>query len=140
MVDRPKSKSQGQDSYAQPAPKRQKAKEYVEILKPGEDAEQKLRAVRSLRPKSDMWGSWQTKKQINTKKCGTTTLAFAARLVALRRAAGLTQVQMAERAGITQSYLSKLERGTLEPSFPTLFALAKALNCPASSLLEGVSE
>ena len=37
--------------------------------------------------------------------------ALQAGLVALRRAAGLSQVQLAERLGVGQSYVSKIERG-----------------------------
>ena len=37
--------------------------------------------------------------------------ALQGRLVALRKTAGLSQVQMAERLGVGQSYISKIERG-----------------------------
>ncbi|MGS0893618.1 helix-turn-helix domain-containing protein [Burkholderia stagnalis] len=37
--------------------------------------------------------------------------ALQTHLRALRKGAGLTQIQLAERLGIDQSYLSKIERG-----------------------------
>jgi transcriptional regulator with XRE-family HTH domain len=37
--------------------------------------------------------------------------ALQDRLVSLRKAAGLTQVQLALRLGVGQSYVSKIERG-----------------------------
>jgi len=40
-----------------------------------------------------------------------------------REAAGLTQAQLAVRAGLRQSALSKIESGALEPSFARLRAL-----------------
>ncbi|MEA3030149.1 MAG: hypothetical protein QOG13_1474 [Sphingomonadales bacterium] len=45
----------------------------------------------------------------------------------LRREAGLTQEQLAERCGLSQQYLSDLERGKLNPTVVTLYELATAL-------------
>ena len=45
----------------------------------------------------------------------------------LRDAAGLTQEQLAERAGISQQYISDLERGKCNPTIVTLYELATAL-------------
>jgi len=49
-------------------------------------------------------------------------------LRAIRRARGLTQVQLAERAGIDQGTVSKIERGYDQVSLRTIYALAEALN------------
>lgn len=46
----------------------------------------------------------------------------------LRREKGLTQEQVAARSGISQQYLSGLERGRRNPSIITLYELAQALN------------
>ncbi len=43
-----------------------------------------------------------------------------------RQRAGLTQAELAERAGTTQSAISRLERGHVRPSLDTLDRLAKA--------------
>jgi transcriptional regulator with XRE-family HTH domain len=45
----------------------------------------------------------------------------------LRAEAGLTQEAVAERSGLTQQYLSSLERGQRNPTVETLWALAQAL-------------
>ena len=45
----------------------------------------------------------------------------------LRREAGLTQEQLAERCGLSQQYLSGLERGRRNPTIVTLYELANAL-------------
>jgi transcriptional regulator with XRE-family HTH domain len=52
---------------------------------------------------------------------------FGARLRELRKAAGLTQEQLAQAAGVTVSALTKLERGQAEPTWPTATKLAAAL-------------
>jgi transcriptional regulator with XRE-family HTH domain len=45
----------------------------------------------------------------------------------LRRAKGLTQEQVEERSGLSQQYLSGLERGRRNPTVITLYELAQAL-------------
>jgi uncharacterized protein len=51
----------------------------------------------------------------------------AAAIVRLaRRKAGLTQVELAVRAGITQSVISAYESGRRQPTFPTLQSLVDA--------------
>jgi transcriptional regulator with XRE-family HTH domain len=45
----------------------------------------------------------------------------------LRAEAGLTQEQLAERSGLTQQYISDLERGKSNPTIVTLYELATAL-------------
>lgn len=54
--------------------------------------------------------------------------AFGARLRALREAAGLTQAELAEQAGMLSSVLARLERGEREPQWSTVLALASALD------------
>ena len=45
----------------------------------------------------------------------------------LRDEASLTQEQLAERSGLTQQYISDLERGKCNPTIVTLYELAQAL-------------
>jgi transcriptional regulator with XRE-family HTH domain len=45
----------------------------------------------------------------------------------LRKEAGLTQEQLAERSGLSQQYISGLERGRRNPTVVTLYELAQAL-------------
>lgn len=61
--------------------------------------------------------------------------AFAANLHRARRAAGLTQAELAERSGVAQSHISQLETGLWEPRLGTIMALAAALGVEPGSLL-----
>lgn len=45
----------------------------------------------------------------------------------LRKAAGLTQEQLAERSGLSQQYISGLELGGRNPTIVTIYELAQAL-------------
>ncbi|THB67392.1 MAG: PAS domain S-box protein, partial [Desulfovibrio sp.] len=56
------------------------------------------------------------------------------RLKALRRMAGLTQAELAERADISLEHVSKIERGGGAPSFHTIVALARALETEPANL------
>jgi transcriptional regulator with XRE-family HTH domain len=53
--------------------------------------------------------------------------AFGAKLKALRESAGLTQQELAARAGMHKLGVAKLEQGLREPTWATVQALAKAL-------------
>jgi transcriptional regulator with XRE-family HTH domain len=52
-----------------------------------------------------------------------------------RTAAGLTLRELSERTGVSNAYLSQLERGMHEPSLSVLRALSLALDVPLASLL-----
>lgn len=51
-----------------------------------------------------------------------------------RKLKGLKQVQLAEKADISVSYLCEIENGKTMPSIKTLTKLAKALNVDFASL------
>jgi ribosome-binding protein aMBF1 (putative translation factor) len=53
---------------------------------------------------------------------------IAMQIVALREQAGLTQVELAERTGISQADISRIERGATSPTAKTLQRIAEALN------------
>ena len=57
-------------------------------------------------------------------------------LRAQRRLANLSLRQMAELAGVSNPYLSQIERGLHEPSVRVLRAIAEALNLSAETVLE----
>src|SRR5215475_769881 len=66
---------------------------------------------------------------------------LGARMQALRADRELTQEVMAERIGISQKYLSELERGQKSPSWETLVAIAhKGFDIKLATLLFGVDE
>ncbi|MGD2200531.1 MAG: CBS domain-containing protein [Candidatus Bathyarchaeota archaeon] len=45
-----------------------------------------------------------------------------------RKILGLTQTRLAEKAGVSQSYIAKLEAGKLEPSYSKVKAILKVLD------------
>ena len=63
---------------------------------------------------------------------------FAANLKQLRVACDMTQEDLAHAAGLHVTALSKIERADRAPRFPTVVALAAALNVPAGRLFEGI--
>lgn len=62
--------------------------------------------------------------------------ALRAALVAARKAAGLTQIQMAERLGVGQSYVSKIERGESYVDVLTFVDWCVACELKAGPILE----
>ncbi|GHF89904.1 helix-turn-helix domain-containing protein [Thalassotalea marina] len=56
----------------------------------------------------------------------------------LRQQADLTQPELAQKAGIEQSYLSKLENDKAAPSFDVISKVAQALNTDAMSIIESL--
>ncbi len=60
---------------------------------------------------------------------------FGKRLTALRQARGLTQVQLAQAAGLTQRAISYYENHPGFPPAPALIALAKALRVATDEIL-----
>ena len=55
----------------------------------------------------------------------------------MQERAGLTQVELAKKAEVTEAYISMLESGTHKnPSLPALKKLARALGVPVTELLE----
>src|SRR5947208_15649317 len=61
---------------------------------------------------------------------------FAGRLKELRERAGLTQPQLAERAGMNRLGIAKLEQGVTKPSWETVIALCKALKVSCDAFLQ----
>ena len=56
----------------------------------------------------------------------------------LRRELGLSQEELAERAGIHRTYVSQLERGIKSPTIAVLLKLSKALNTRPSRILRSI--
>jgi transcriptional regulator with XRE-family HTH domain len=57
------------------------------------------------------------------------------RLRFMRKQAGLTQAQLADRTGVSQPAISQLENGTLEMSFSWARTFARVLGCQFVDLL-----
>ena len=65
-----------------------------------------------------------------------TTTGFSQRLRTLREGAGLSQQDLADRAGLNRFAVAKLEQGIREPAWETALALARALDVPLTSFVE----
>lgn len=62
------------------------------------------------------------------------------RIQEYRQRIGLSQEQVAERAGISQNHVSRLEQGKHDPHFYTILQVAKVLNIPLDGLVSDFSE
>jgi transcriptional regulator with XRE-family HTH domain len=60
----------------------------------------------------------------------------AAKVKRLREQRGMTQEQLAEKAGISRTYLARLETARHDPTLSMLEKLAKALGVKVGRLLE----
>jgi transcriptional regulator with XRE-family HTH domain len=65
---------------------------------------------------------------------------FAARLVALRKEKGLTQLHLAERVGVHAQQLKRYEAGISQPTFDVIRNMAMALGVSSDYLLFGKDE
>lgn len=69
-----------------------------------------------------------------------TAAAFGAVLRARRRATGLTQEALAERAGLSQKHVARMERAERVPTVHAVILVARALGVSASDLVREVEE
>jgi len=63
-------------------------------------------------------------------------VALGARIRELRKAASLTQEELASRAGLSTNYVGETERGERNPGALALFAIARGLQIDLSKLFE----
>jgi transcriptional regulator with XRE-family HTH domain len=63
-----------------------------------------------------------------------TTKQIADRIKETRLQKGLTQADLAGKAGINTNYYAKVERGELKPSIETYKSIAKALSVKSSDI------
>ena len=68
-------------------------------------------------------------ERIATRDKGWFFAQLADRVAERRGAMGLSQRELAERCGTTQSAIARLERGGRPPRIDTLLRIADALNC-----------
>ncbi len=62
------------------------------------------------------------------KRGGWDSTGFGSKLKALRESAGLSQPELAEKAGCNKFTIAKLEQGRQEPAWPLVLSLCEALN------------
>jgi transcriptional regulator with XRE-family HTH domain len=60
---------------------------------------------------------------------------FGQHLRELRQKYGMTQQQLAAATGLTEGYISNMERGQKVPSLTTVLRLALALDCKVTALV-----
>nr|WP_321464455.1 helix-turn-helix domain-containing protein [uncultured Desulfobulbus sp.] len=61
------------------------------------------------------------------------------RIKAVRQKQGLSQKELAQRAGVTPSSISQIEKNLISPSIPALFRLAEGLTVAVTTFFEGIS-
>jgi transcriptional regulator with XRE-family HTH domain len=64
--------------------------------------------------------------------------AFGKRLAEIRRAKGLTQESLAEKADVTALTVAYIEQGRQWPRISTMQSLAKCLGVPIAELFKGL--
>ena len=62
--------------------------------------------------------------------------AFGKKLKELREAAGLTQTELAKKAGLSQGGIANLEQGRTQPAWDSVQALAAALGVDCTAFNE----
>jgi transcriptional regulator with XRE-family HTH domain len=65
-------------------------------------------------------------------------VALGARIFELRSAAGMTQEQLADAAGLHWTYIGQIERGRRNPTYKNVRKLAKGLSIDTAKLLRGL--
>jgi transcriptional regulator with XRE-family HTH domain len=64
--------------------------------------------------------------------------SFGHSVAKYRRAKGLTQEALAEKADLDRTYLNDIERGVRNPGVKNVIRIAKALGITPSDLMKGV--
>lgn len=59
---------------------------------------------------------------------------FGERIAAKRKEKGITQEALAEKLGISQESLCRMEKGLISPRFERLLDFSQALDCPIADL------
>ena len=69
------------------------------------------------------------------KKITRRDLAFGRKLQKLRRKSGITQEQLADKTGLSTTFIGLLETGSRQPSLKTLRKIASALHLKVKDLI-----
>lgn len=64
------------------------------------------------------------------------TVSFGENLKRIRTEKGITQTELAKKAVLDQSTIARFEQGRKQPTLPTAKAIADALECKFSELVE----
>ncbi|WP_345946518.1 helix-turn-helix transcriptional regulator [Bradyrhizobium sp. 150] len=66
---------------------------------------------------------------------GSPNITLGKIIAGLRQSAGLSQEELADRAGIHRTYVSQIERGLKSPTIVMLLKLSKALETTPSKIM-----
>ena len=66
--------------------------------------------------------------------------AVGAAVAEFRRAAGFSQERLSAECGFERTYISRIERGILNPTAIRVWMIADALNVPFSEVVRGMEE
>jgi transcriptional regulator with XRE-family HTH domain len=66
----------------------------------------------------------------------TTEKRYGEELKRVRTCLGISQEELADRAGVHTSYISQLERGIKSPTLGVMTQIAKALGCHAWAMVK----
>ena len=66
--------------------------------------------------------------------------ALAAEIKSLRTGLGVSQEELAHRAGLNRTFIGRLEVAQTQPSLTVLFQLASALEVGAAELVENITK
>lgn len=73
----------------------------------------------------------RARRALTDRRLELTLAEFGDRVKTSREVLGLSQELAAERAGISQSHWSKVERGAVDPSLGQVLRIQMALNAPS---------
>ncbi len=123
-----------------PKPDRDDLFELFSELRKGDDPEERKRIHQAMEeilagpPSVEARALPLSSAQATPAKLKKWTDYISKRIRSEREAAGLTQKQLAEKAGLGQSHISRLEKGEHSPSHLTLQKIASALGKPVGEL------
>lgn len=73
-------------------------------------------------------------------KCKRAATFFPKHLKRIREASGLSKNALSEIAGLSPSYLVRLEKGERNPTLETLIRLAHGLEISLTDLIQGIDD
>ncbi len=73
--------------------------------------------------------------EAHTEVAAQATTLFGERVNLDRLAAGLTRIELAERTGLSASYVARIERGCANVTLDAMVRMAEALGCEVSDML-----
>jgi len=66
--------------------------------------------------------------------------AIASRIRSVRKSRGMTQEQLAEKVGLSTTYVGQIERSERVPTLNSLFGILKALKIEAAAMFAGLDD